>query len=927
MKHFLFFVVVVVFMTNIHAQSKNFKIAGTILSASDQTPLESATIHLERVKDSSLVSYTISDKDGKFLLEEKTSAQSLNLFISYVGYKTHIQNVKLTSSDIDLGSINLETDTNALDEVIIKSRAPVTIKKDTLEFNVKSFKTKKDASVEDLLKELPGVEVDDEGKILVNGKEVNKILVNGKPFFGDDPTITTRNLTKDIIEKVQITDTKTKSEAFSGEEGDQDNKTINLTIKEENNKGVFGRVAAGVGTDERYEFAGMFNYFDNDQRLSVLAGGNNTNSPGFSFGEIRKMFGGGYSMSMSNNGSFTIDGRSFGGGQGITVSRNIGANYADELGKKVDLSVDYFHSGSSSDNDSAIQRENILPDSRYFTNSNSRSENDSDSHSANLGFDIEIDSTFLININPSFRYTNSENRFRRNETTLDADQILTNESATNSFVKTEGKNFSNQFDVTKRFGDRGAFVKFNFENEINSTTTDDFVDSETNLFGSTPETIIRDQFTDGETTLNSIYTNATYRLPLKAKELFLDFKFSFRNDKRESERSTFDFNETTQQYDDFNTTLSTDFEYLNRRSTPSLKLYYKKEKWSTSLEGSYVFRTLENKDYLRPELSLERDFEAVELDANFNYRFSPKASMYSGYSLSNTPPQLAQLQPFQDVSDPLNIITGNPNLEPSNNHRFYAGFNAFNFQKGTGFYSYVSANFRNNQVVTKSTIDENFVRNTTYENVNGNQQIFGSASYSKTIKVDSLRNVKYRVGLYTNYRKAINFNNDVMYASKNTSVTPNVSVTFTWKDILELKPNYRLAFTRSRYDIDVFDNQEFVRHSVGLKTATFVPKKFEWRNEISFNYNPNVADGFEKSAWFWNSTIAYSILKDQGMLTFKVYDLLNQNNNTQRIATANYIQDSQSTVLQQYFMLSFSWKFNSLGKKGETGGNDVFFFD
>ena len=258
------------------SQNKEFKISGTVQAESDKLPLESATVYLERIKDSTLVSYTISDKNGKFSLEDKTTDESLMLYISYVGYKTYSQTIKIDKEEISLEPINLLVDSNALDEVLVKSRAPITIKTDTLEFNVKSFKTKKDANVEDLLKQLPGVEVDDEGKIKVNGKDVNKILVNGKPFFGDDPTITTRNLTKEIIEKVQITDTKTKAEAFTGEEGDKENKTINLTIKEENNKGVFGRVAAGAGTDERYEFAGMLNVFDNDQRISVLAGGNNT---------------------------------------------------------------------------------------------------------------------------------------------------------------------------------------------------------------------------------------------------------------------------------------------------------------------------------------------------------------------------------------------------------------------------------------------------------------------------------------------------------------------------------------------------------------------------------------------------------------------------------------------------------------------------
>ena len=149
-------------------------------------------------------------------------------------------------------------------------------------------------------------------------------MVNGKPFFGNDPTMTTKNLTKEIVEKVQVVNTKTKSEAYTGDEGDTQYKTINLTIKEENNKGVFGRVAAGAGTDERWEFAGLFNRFDNDQRISVLAGGNNINSPGFSFGEISKMFGRGGGTTFSSNGSFSIGGRSFGGGQGITTSKNTG---------------------------------------------------------------------------------------------------------------------------------------------------------------------------------------------------------------------------------------------------------------------------------------------------------------------------------------------------------------------------------------------------------------------------------------------------------------------------------------------------------------------------------------------------------------------------------------------------------------------------
>lgn len=925
MKYF-FSIFLLLCVLNTKAQSKEFKITGTVQTDSEKEPLESATVYLERIKDSTLVSYTISDKNGKFSLEDKTADESLKLFISFVGYQTYSQIVKMDKGEINLDPINLMVDSNALDEVLIKSRAPITIKTDTLEFNVKSFKTKKDANVEDLLKQLPGVEVDDEGKITVNGKDVNKILVNGKPFFGDDPTITTRNLTKDIIEKVQITDTKTKAEAFTGEVGDNENKTINLTIKEENNKGVFGRLAAGAGTDKRYEFAGMFNRFDNNQRISLLVGGNNTNSPGFSFGEIRNMFGGGRFMSMSGNGSFSVDGRSFGGGQGVTTSRNVGANYADKIGKKVDISADYFYSGSNSENETSTERENILPDARFFSESDSKTYNESDNHSANLEFEIEVDSTLRIDIEPSFRKSMSRNTFSSFEETRDESALLTNDSDVSSFVETVGSNFSNEIDATKKFGSNGAFLRLSIDNEFDETTSDDTVVSEANVYGDTPESIIRDQFTDGENKSTTFNVSTTYRLPLKAKELFLDFKFDYRSDKQDNRRSTFDFDDATQDYTSFNTELSTNFENTNKRSTPSVRLALRKEKWSFSLESGYVFRTLENDDELRPLLSLKRNFEAVELRSNFNFRFSPKSSIYSGYRLTNQTPSVRQLSPFQDVSNPLNIVIGNPDLEPSNNHNLYAGFNAFDFQKGTGFYAHLGGNLTSNAVVSKSVIDENFVRNTTYTNVDGNHSAYASATFSKSIKVDSLKTFKYRIGMSSNFNRNVNFNNDVQYASKNTSYSPNAEITFTWKDVLELRPNYRVSFNTTRFDIDNFEDQKFVNHSLGINTATFLPKKFEWRNDISFNYNSNIAPGFQKSAWFWNSTLAYSMLKDNATLTLKAYDLLNQNTNARRTATENFIQDSQSTVLQQYFMVSFSWKFNSLGSKGEVDKNGGMFF-
>ncbi|WP_303319146.1 outer membrane beta-barrel protein [Flavivirga abyssicola] len=884
---YCFFVFTVLYLTVSFAQTKPFKISGTLVAEADKTALEAATIYLERVKDSSLVTYTISDKNGRFNLEGKTSDKRLNFYISYVGYQTYHQTIHLDQETIHLNAISLKTDLNALEEVLIKVSPPVVIKKDTLKFNASSFKTKKDANVEDLLKQLPGVDVNEVGKITINGKEVDNILVNGKPFFSNDPTITTRHLSKEIIENIQITDTKTKAEAFAGDEGDKEKKTINLVIKEENNDGIFGQVAAGTGTDKRYEFAGMLNLFDNDQRISILAGGNNINSPGFSFG-----------------GGLTS-------GRGIIESQNYGANYVDKLKEKSDISANYFFSNSRTENESTIQQINILPDSRYNSNSNSKSYNEGDNHDVRLGFNIEIDSTLLINVNPSFNTSKNKIETSASQASQDEENTLTNQSSSSSFSETLNKSFNNHLNITKRFGRKGAYLRLNISNKYGVRESDDFLNSEAAIFGDNPETISRDQFTDGNQKSEGINTSTFFRWPLMVNNLFLDLKFNYQYDKQENIRSTFDFDPDTQDFTLFNEALSTDFEYINKRSTPALRFTYKKEKWSVSSEAGYVFRTLQNNDFLRPQLSLARHFETVELRSNFQYQFNPKSYIYASYGLDNVPPQLSQLQPFQDVSNPLNTVTGNPNLKPTNTHSFYFGYNTFNFQKRNGFFSHVYANLSNNQVVTKTTIDTNFVRNTSYANVDGGYNLSAGGSYNKTIKIDSLKTLKYNIGLSASTNRTVNFNNEVQYASNNTALTPHAGITFTWDDVIMMVPNYRLSFNKTTFDLDNFEDQEFINHSAGLQITTFVPKNFEWRHDISFNYNPNVAEGFQKSAWFWNTTLAYTMFKDHGTFSLKIYDLLNQNTNARRIATQNYIRDSQSTVLKQYFMLRFSWKFNN----------------
>jgi hypothetical protein len=255
-----------------------FQLSGKVIDKTSKAPLESATIYLTSVKDSTIIDYTISDRNGNFSLKSRKSEAAANFKISFNGFKNYTTKIDNILKDKDFGVIELDEQTSQLDEIIVKGEIPpIQIKTDTLEFNAGSFKVAPDANVEALLKQLPGVEIDEEGKITVNGKEVNNILVNGKPFFGKDGKIATQNLPADMIDKVQVTDTKTKAEEVSGRAATSNESTINLTIQEDKNKGMFGKATAGYGSDKRYESSLLFNYFKDTQKISVLGSSNNIN--------------------------------------------------------------------------------------------------------------------------------------------------------------------------------------------------------------------------------------------------------------------------------------------------------------------------------------------------------------------------------------------------------------------------------------------------------------------------------------------------------------------------------------------------------------------------------------------------------------------------------------------------------------------------
>ena len=877
--------------------AQNFEIKGKILDQ-DGRPLESATVFVEKIADSSLVTYTVSENDGSFLISGKTEADKLNLIISFSGFKPYYRQIKIVE-EIKMGEISMEIETNDLSEVIVTAnRAPITIKKDTLEFNADSFVTRPDANLEELLKKLPGVEVDTDGNVTVNGRPVSRFLVNGEEFFGDDHRIATKNLPKEIIDKIQVMDTKTKAQEFTGRPGNPDNKTVNVTIKKDKNKGYFARATAGGGTDGRYELSGIGNYFKDDLRVSGLASSNNINSSGFSYDEVFGMMG----RSAARN----IYG---GNGGGITKAETGGINFVNKWDKDIKLSADYFFGRNDTEQSTTVARENILPDSRYFTNSDDSSNLLNDSHRANGRFEVEFDTLTRLSVRPRFNSNYGTSHRNRFSESLDENQNLINNSTSLSNEQLESEDFSNNIDFIKRFGSGGAYIQLEFSNDHSRQRNDNFYYSESMFFKEFDVvTEIQDQYID-EDEVKDEYSFEVSKRSVLAPQFFLDVSYDF--DYSNSKNKRFVYEAENGDYNILNNVLSNDFDVTSKQHTPKLGLNYEGDKWRVNTDLGLLHTSLENENFLE-ETSFDNTYNNPFVRAQVRYEKERSKSLSLRYDTNADIPSIRQLQPVVDRTNPLHIVVGNPELRPSYRQSINFDYRNFDFSTRSGFFGWINMSFTDNNVVSVTIVDEDLVRNTTYTNVNGAKSANVGTSFNKQIK-DGKTEFRYSIRLNTSYNKNIGFINAVKYNAESYSISPNFGFTYAIEELIEINTNYNLSYHNTSYDINADRDEETINHRIGLGVTSYWPKNVVFGNDISYNYFGNVSPGFDNTSILWNLSLGYKFLKDDATIKVNVYDLLDQNVDTRRIIGDDYIQDTRSLILTRYAMLSFTYKLGNFG--------------
>ena len=909
---------VFLFFSSLFSFSQNqFVFKGKLINKTNKTPIESATIYLTREKDSAVLEYTISNKQGAFEFKVAPQNTATTLKVSFPELQTFTKSFESISSDVDFDVIELnKQDTEIETVLIVGDIPPIRIKKDTLEFNAASFKLRPDANVESLLKQLPGVEIDADGKITVNGKEVNQILVNGKPFFDKDGKVALQNLPSTIINKVQVTDTKTRKEEKTGTNSSSNNASINLTIDEKKNKGFFGKALAGYGSDERYESSGIINYFKNKTKVSVLASANNINSVGFSMDEVFDNMGGGRNgsrMWVNGDGSYWYNGQNFGSSTGITESNLVGVNYSDNYVEKVDFSSSFFHSGTRNRNNNKTNNTTFLPNGTFITNSESTTSTESEYNDFSFSTDIKIDSTMSIVFEPKMSY-NKRTNFSSTKSSSFENSNLLNDFTSDNISESLSKAFQSSTTFSKSFRKKGRNISLVLDNENNSNDDDVRVNSVTNFYQNSDPSDIRNQTSNRKNKTENYRLNFEYAEPITdSLTVKLGTSYDYKSNSNDGE--TLDFNPVTNSFSNRNNLLSSTINAKTSELYTYAGITVNKSKYNFNIElGTMSLHNVNTSDYLGIATRLDKDFILPKVNAYGSYKFSKSKNLWFNYNLDYNLPSANQLLPIQNVSNPLNTIIGNSDLNINKNHSVYFSYRNFDFATRSGYGFYSGINYYENQVTSKTVFDANRKRTTTYVDMKGNNNAWFGLYWNKSFKKEKV-NYRYEFRISNNFGYDKGFVNGELFTSSSYSFMPSARFNYEITDKITIAPSYNFGKEFVSYTNYTIDKTSFYSHRMNLQITSYWPKNWTFGNDFGYNYNSNLGAGFKKDFYLWNTSLAYSFYNNKFLAKVKVYDILNQNQSNKRTISETSITDEENVVLKRYVMFSLTYKIQMFDSK------------
>ncbi|MGN8072236.1 outer membrane beta-barrel family protein [Mucilaginibacter sp. SG564] len=910
-----------------------YSIKGSVADTASSSKLTNATVSVLNAKDSILQKFT-RVKDGNFEINNLKKGK-LILLVTYPGYADYVDRFTLDSAHTthDFGRIKMILKTQLLAEVIIKAKAAaVKIKGDTTEFNAAAFTVQPNAKVEDLLKELPGIQVDKDGKITAQGQTVSKVLVDGEEFFGDDPTLVTKNLRADMVDKVQLYDKKSDQATFTGIDDGVKNKTLNIKLKEDKKNGYFGKIDAEGGTDKYYQEQLMFNRFKGKQKFSVYGTIGNTGKTGLGWEDNSKYGNSNNGMEFGDGGEIYFYGGggddgldSFNGqynGQGIPLARTGGAHYDTKWNSdKESINTNYKVGSLNVDGTTNTQTQNNVPGANgqpgIILNSNS----DKNFHNhifrqkldATYQLKIDTSSNLKISVDGTTKSTVTDNDYHT--TSLRNDTLL-NKSTRSVINNGDQKIFNANVFYNKKFKKVGRSFSVNFTEAYNQNKSHGFLNSEINYLygkkGPIDSTVHIDQYKTGLSEGNIINTNFTYSEPFtKALALVLNYGLNINNGK--SDTRSFD-KDASGNYTVQDDSLSNNFK-LNQLSNQFGAIFnYNKKKVIINF-GSKVSAVNFKQINEFTNSTFTRNFVNWYPQASFQYKFSQQQSLRINYNGNTTQPTIDQIQPVRVNTDPLNITLGNPNLRPSFTNRISINYNSYKIISSQYIWLGGSYSQTINPIVSNVTTDA-LTGASTYQssNLKGHQtsNMYFYGGYDQKIpKID----MNAGLNLNMNGSDYFNLNNTQLVETKQ----------YTYSASLRLS-----KYKQKKYDFWAGAGPTYTVNSQSLQTQlnnngrgfnayggfnVYLPAKFQIGTDANYQYNAatqSFNEDFRRTTL--NASITKAFMKDESLkLSISGNDLLNQNVGYNRTGSANQLTQERYTAIKRYFMLSLVWDFNHMG--------------
>lgn len=894
-----------------------YDITGRIIDTTGE-PMIQASVRLLTPRDSVQVKGSVTNENGRFTLSAVKKGSYI-LEASYVGYNPEYSNIKVSDSDIRLKPITLTESAIMLKETtVVGIKTPIKVMQDTVEYNADSYKTAPNAVVEDLLKRLPGVEVDSEGKITANGKEVSKILLNGKEFFADDPKVASKNLPVDMVEKLQVVDRKSDLARITGVDDGEEETVINLTVKKGMENGWVGNVEAGYGTDDRYKGSFLINRFWNGNQLSIMGGGNNVNDPAFTDGTAGRF-------------------RRFGNSNGITSSKAFGLNF--NVGKEEIFRVggNVLYSQTDRDTWQKSDRQYLFADSTSYYNSQKASRDKGHNVRADFRLQwkpdtlntLEFMPNFSVNFNKS--YSSDSSLTRAGDPTMsEVVRSINNDNTKGTSVEIGGRLIYNHNFRSKPGRSFSIFANYRMSNvreKSNSYSWNKFY-----LLNDSVD--LTDRFTDNHTWSNMVMARVSWTEPLGdvKKGNFLTIAYRFQYRWNNTDRFTYDHpvyfpdgwesDPAISSQLELNYDLSNKFrnDYMNQDIRVGYKHVSKRSNLDVGISAVPQMSHSLNLTDSRKTIPRRWVWNFAPY-MRYRFRQSKTASLNIDYMGRSSQPSMSQLQPVADMSDPLRVIIGNPNLKPTFSHTVGLRYNNFNAEAQRSIMTMGHIQMSQNAIISRQNFNKETGGSvTTYENVNGIWNAFLVNIFSMPLRNKAFTFNNHLMG---NFSRSVGYNNNERNVSRRYTLREDF--TFSWKPEnteLSIRPNYSLQYVENTLKLS--GNSTVHGYGATFYATYYTPFGLSINTDLAYSATSGYAQGYDTKQWMWNANLAYSFLRSKSAtVSLRVYDLLQQKSNISRNVTANYIDDSLYNSLTRYFMVSFTYKFNTFGKgNAPTDRND-----